>query len=63
MRMFINRLNQTNYSTNYIRRLMKFLGIKAVIRTPKVMYTRVDPETTSQNILNRDFNATLPNEK
>jgi len=42
---------------------MKFLGIKAVIRARKAMYTRVDPETTSQNILNRNFNATLPNEK
>ena len=61
--MFINRLNQTNYSTNYIRRLMRFLGIKAVIRAKKAMYTSVDPETTSQNILNRNFNATLPNEK
>ncbi len=42
---------------------MKFLSLKAVIRAPKVAYTRSDPESTSQNILNRDFNASLPNEK
>ncbi len=42
---------------------MKFLGLKAVIRAPKVTYTRSDPESTSQNILNREFDANLPNEK
>ena len=42
---------------------MKKLGIHAVIRKKKKKYPSSKPETVVENKLNRDFNATAPNEK
>ena len=42
---------------------MKKLGIHAVIRKKKKKYPSSKPETITENKLNRDFNATVPNEK
>lgn len=63
MTMFINKLNQTSYSTGYIHRLMKFLGIKARIRRKKVNRKRVKPDYIKENVLSREFSAEKPNEK
>ena len=63
MTMYINRLNNTNYSWKYIRRLMRILGIKSKIRQKRYNYINVKPEQVGENILNRDFNASAPNEK
>lgn len=61
--MFVNRLNQKNFSEGYIHRLMKYLGITARIRRRKVNRKRVKPDYVKENILARDFTAEMPNEK
>ena len=63
MTLFINRLNQTKYSNQYIHRLMKHLNIKSLIRRKKYNYIKSKPEQTAENILNRDFTTNKPNEK
>ncbi len=63
MRMYINHFNNTNYSINYIRRLMKHLNIKSVIRRKRYNYIKTKPEQVGENILSRNFNASKPNEK
>lgn len=63
MTMYINKLNQTNYSKGYIHRLMKFLKVKSRIRRKKVNRKRIKPEYTTENVLSRDFVSTKPNEK
>lgn len=63
MTMFINRLNQKSFSEGYIHRLMNILGVKARIRRKRVNRRRVKPEYVKENILSRNFNAELPNEK
>ena len=42
---------------------MKVLNIHSVIRRKRRRYQRSTPETTAENVLKRDFNATRPNEK
>jgi len=63
MTMFINRLNQKNYSEGYIHRLMKYLGITSRIRKKKVNRKKVKPDYVAENILKRNFVADNPNEK
>lgn len=63
MTSWINHFNHTNYSKNRVRRIMKKIGIHSVIRKKKKKYKTSTPETIAENILNRDCNATKPNEK
>ena len=63
MTSWINHFNHTNYKRKRIHRIMKKLGIHAVIRKKKKKYPSSKPETVVENKLNRDFNATAPNEK
>lgn len=63
MTIFINRLNQTTYCEGYIHRLMKLMKITARIRKRKVNRRKVQPDYVKENILARDFTATMPNEK
>lgn len=63
MTSWINHFNHTSYSKNRIHRIMKSLGIHSVIRRKKKKYQPSKPETTAENKLKRDFNATKPNEK
>ena len=42
---------------------MQKLGIHSVIRRKKAKYKKSAPETTAENKLKRDFNASAPNEK
>ena len=63
MTSWINHFNHTNYKKKRVHRIMKKLGIHAVIRKKKKKYTPSKPETIAENKLCRDFYATAPNEK
>lgn len=63
MTSWINHFNQTNYSKKRVHRIMQKLGIHSVIRKKKNKYISVKPETIAENILQRDFYATEPNQK
>ena len=61
MTSWIHHFNHTSYSKNRVHRIMKKFGIHSIIRKKKCQPSR--PETTADNKLKRDFNATGPNEK
>ena len=63
MTLYINHFNDTEYKVKRIHRIMKALGIHAIIRQKRKQYTYATPETVAANKLNRDFNADKPNEK
>ena len=63
MTAWINHFNHTNYSRKRIRRIMKKLGIHAIIHKKKKKYKTSKPEETAKNKLARNFYATKPNEK
>ncbi len=63
MTLYINRLNNKHYGKNRIHRIMKVINIHSVIRRKRKKYQSSAPETTAENILNRDFYAKAPNEK
>lgn len=64
MASWTNHSNHTHCSKNRIHRIMKKLGIHSAIRRKKKKkYQPSKPETTAENKLKRDFNATKPNEK
>lgn len=42
---------------------MKLLGLSSVIRRKRKGYIKSTPQVTAENVLNRDFEATKPNEK
>ena len=52
-----------NYNEKRIRRLMRKLGVSSVIRRMRKGCIKVRPEITAENILNRQFDASNPNEK
>ena len=60
---WINHFNHTHFSRKRIHRIMKKLGIHAVIRKKKKKYHTPKPEETAENKLARDFYATAPNQK
>ena len=63
MTSWINHFNQTKYSKNRVHRIMKKLGIHSVIRKKKKKHRNTNADKTTQNILQRDFYATAPNQK
>ncbi len=63
MTSWINHFNHTNYNKKRIHRIMKKLGIHAVIRRKKKKYRSSKQKTVSENKLGRDFCAMGPNEK
>ena len=46
-----------------VRRLMHILGLKSIIRKKRPDYIKSTPEITAENVLKRDFRATVPFEK
>ena len=46
-----------------VHRIMQILGLKSVIRRKRPDYIKSTPEITAENIINRDFKATVPFEK
>lgn len=63
MTSWINHFNHTNYSKNRVHRIMKKLNIHSIIRKKRKRYKSSTPEAIAQNKLNRDFYATVPNQK
>lgn len=63
MTTFLNRQFATNYNKKRIRRLMKILGIRSVIRRVRHSCTKAGDRFYAENLLNRDFTATAPNQK
>lgn len=63
MRNYINRDKNKHYSKHRIQRIMRVLGIKSIIRKQRKPYRHSTLETTAENTLNREFEATKPNEK
>lgn len=63
MTSWINHFNHTRYSKNRVHRIMKKLGIHSVIRKKKKKYAYAKPDETAENILQRDFYASAPNQK
>ncbi len=63
MTVFINKIHHKHYNVKRIRRHMRLLGISSAIRRKKTNYIRHKPEQTAENILNRDFTSSKPNEK
>lgn len=63
MASWINHFNHTHYSKNRVHRIMKKLGIHSVIHTKKKKYAYAKPDETAENILQRDFYASAPNQK
>jgi putative transposase len=63
MTLFINNLNHTKYSVNYIHRLMRKDHITSRIRRKRYNYVASKPEQTGQNILHREFTALCKNQK
>ena len=63
----INRekINELPHRINVkrVRRIMRILGLKSVIRKKRPNYVKSTPEITAENVLNRDFKATVPFEK
>jgi putative transposase insK len=63
MTSWINHFNHTNYKKKRIHRIMKKLNIHSVIGKKKKKYLSSTPQAVAENILQRDFYATAPNQK
>ena len=63
MTSWINHFNHTNYSKKRVHRIMKKLNVHSVIRKKKKKYLSSTPQVVAENILQRDFYATAPNQK
>lgn len=63
MTYWINHFNHTNYSKKRVYRIMKKLNIHSAIRKKKKKYLSAKPQTVAENLLQRDFYATTPNQK
>ena len=63
MTSWINHFNHTNYSKKRVHRIMKKLNVHSVIRKKKKKYLSSTPQAVAENILQRDFYATAPNQK
>lgn len=64
MMITVNRRLNKGYNHKRIERIMSVNDLHSVFRKKKrSTYRKSTPEQTSENILNRDFNASKPNEK
>lgn len=63
IRMQINRKLKKQYSRNRYYRLMKAIGIKAVIKKKRPTYIKSMEAHVAENVLNRKFVAKKPNQK
>ena len=53
----------TNYKDKKVLRIMRILGLQSITRRKKKRYRKVAAVITAENILNRKFEATAPNQK
>ncbi|MEY8346696.1 IS3 family transposase [Niallia circulans] len=63
MTLHMNRQFKERLNHKRIYRLMKVVGLRSIIRIKKKRYKRSVPQQVAENILNREFTATKPNEK
>ena len=63
MTMNINRNLGKQYNHKRISRLMQSINMRSVIRKKRKNYVKSTPQITAENILNREFKSTKPNEK
>lgn len=63
MTSWINHFNHTSYSKKRVHGIMKKLNIHSVIRKKKKKYLSSPADALAENILQRDFYATVPNQK
>lgn len=61
--MHLNRESGSQWNHKRIYRLMKLLGLRSVIRKKRKTYLKSTPQHVAENILNRKFSASHPNEK
>lgn len=59
----MRRQTEKQINLKRVYRLMKIKGIKSVIRRKKKKYERSTPQQVAENVLNREFQAEVPNEK
>lgn len=64
MKDYINHDKGTAYTEYQVYKVMRYLGIKSRIRQKRHSCTvRAKDAKAAPNVLNRDFNAAIPNEK
>jgi len=63
VRVWLKRTYKLQINHKRVQRLMRALGIQAVIRKKRPYYLRREVNVYSDNHLNRDFHASKPNEK
>lgn len=63
IRIQLNRKLKMHYSRKRYYRLMKALGIKAVIKKKRPTYIKATEKHVAENVLNRQFSAEKPNQK
>ena len=63
MTLQMNRKFNKKLNHKRIYRLMQLAGLRSVIRIKKKRYKRSIPQHVAENVLNRKFTATKPNEK
>lgn len=63
MRIQLNRKLKQKYNKKRYYRIMRALGLKAVIRKKRPNYVKATETHIAENVMNRDFQATAPNMK
>jgi len=63
MRIQLNRKLKGNYNKKKYYRIMRALGLKAVIRRKRPNYVKATEIHIAENVMNRKFNAEAPNKK
>jgi putative transposase len=63
VKVWLKRKHKLDINHKRVQRLMREMGIRAVIRKKRPYYGKKEPYVISDNHLNRDFHASKPNEK
>ncbi|UOE75676.1 IS3 family transposase [Parageobacillus thermoglucosidasius] len=63
VKVWLKRKHKLDINHTRVQRLMREMGIRAVIRKKRPYYGKKEPYVISDNHLNRDFHASKPNEK
>ncbi|WP_346780366.1 IS3 family transposase [Breznakia sp. PFB2-8] len=63
MKVEVNNRLKANYNIKRIARLMCINDIRSIMRKKKSKWKRSNPETSAENMLAREFEASRPNEK
>ncbi|WP_408007328.1 IS3 family transposase [Pseudalkalibacillus sp. A8] len=63
VQVWLQSVHNLHMNHKRVQRLMGVLGIKAIIRRKRPYYGKKEAYVISENHLNRDFNASKPNEK